>query len=348
MERKLASIQKIEEIRPIIGADRIEMARVLGWQCVVKKDDYRVGDWVIYVEIDALIPRAQYSEFLFKAASKKIYKLKTQKFKGQISQGLIIPLSSLNIRHELIIPLSYWKDFSMLNIGDDVSIFLEITKYEPAVPVTRGWKVRSLFPKYFPKTNELRIQSFPDLLKEVEGKEVYISTKLDGTSMTAYLFDGHFGVCSRNLELEENPDNPMWKITQELNLKEKLLTAGMEYAIQGELVGPGVAKNPLNLKKLEWFIFNVFDIKGYKYLDFLDFRKFCFMGLTTVPIEGVTVAKNWSIEQLLERAKGLYIGTNNQKEGVVIRPLKESQVETLGNRLSFKVINNDILLKGSD
>lgn len=91
-ERKLAHIETIAEIKPIEGADKIELAYVLGWQCVVKKGEFKVGDKIIYVEVDSVMPERPEFEFL----RDRKFKIKTIKLKGQVSMGLILPLSILN------------------------------------------------------------------------------------------------------------------------------------------------------------------------------------------------------------------------------------------------------------
>lgn len=102
MERKLASVRKISDLSPIEGADKIELATVGGWKVVVAKDvGHKVGDMVIYCEIDSFLPIKPEFEFLRKSSYKKMvdgregFRLRTSKLKGQISNGLILPLSIL-------------------------------------------------------------------------------------------------------------------------------------------------------------------------------------------------------------------------------------------------------------
>ena len=97
--RKLASIQKIESLSEIVGADQIEVARVLGWDVVVKKGEFQVGDLAIFFEIDSFLPRRPKWEFLEKSSLRKMgdkegLRLKTIKLRGQISQGLLIPIKT--------------------------------------------------------------------------------------------------------------------------------------------------------------------------------------------------------------------------------------------------------------
>lgn len=103
--RKLASIKIIEEVAPIPGADRIEKARIGGWWCVVRKDEFKVGDKAVYFEIDSLLPAVEPFAFLEKDGLKKSiiedkeytgYRIKTKKLRNTISQGLILPIDILN------------------------------------------------------------------------------------------------------------------------------------------------------------------------------------------------------------------------------------------------------------
>lgn len=97
--RKLASIQRIRKIEPIEGADRIELAHVLGWQCVVNKGQFKPMDSAVYFEIDSFLPIRPEFEFLRQSSYKKTdimgegFKLRTMRFKGQISQGLLLPIT---------------------------------------------------------------------------------------------------------------------------------------------------------------------------------------------------------------------------------------------------------------
>jgi len=90
--RKLASIRQIANIRPIPGADRIVVAQVDGWECVVQKDEFHVGDHVVYVEVDSVMPERPEFEFL----RDRKFRVRTIKLRGQVSQGLVLPLSILH------------------------------------------------------------------------------------------------------------------------------------------------------------------------------------------------------------------------------------------------------------
>ena len=88
MTRTLASIETISELNPISGADKIEVARIKGWNVVVKKGQFEVGNKVVYCEVDSILPERPEFEFL----KDKHYRIRTVKLRGQVSQGICFPL----------------------------------------------------------------------------------------------------------------------------------------------------------------------------------------------------------------------------------------------------------------
>lgn len=134
VKRKLASIRVIAEIKPIEGADNIELAIVDGWQCVVKKGEFKPGNVCIYFEIDSFLPIIPAFEFLRKSSYKKMgdkegFRLKTIKLRGQISQGLVIPFN-LDLLLGLYIPPEGIK----CALGEDLTELLGVLKYNPPIP----------------------------------------------------------------------------------------------------------------------------------------------------------------------------------------------------------------------
>ncbi len=217
MERKLATIRKITNITPIEGADKIELVTVGGWKVVAAKDvNHKIGDLVVYCEIDSFLPIKEEFEFLRKSSYKKLsdgtegFRLKTIKLRGQVSQGLILPIKELSIFQ--------FASSSNLSEGDDVTDILGITKYEPPIPAELAGKVKGGFPHFIPKTDEERVQNLSkeyDEWKLQSKHKFYVTEKLDGSSATYYIKDGVFGVCSRNLELLETEGNTFWKVARD-------------------------------------------------------------------------------------------------------------------------------------
>lgn len=89
--RHLATIREIASLRPIEGADRIEVAQVDGWECVVQKGEFHVGEHIVYIEVDSIVPERPEFEFL----RDRKFRVRTIKLRGQVSQGLVLPLSIL-------------------------------------------------------------------------------------------------------------------------------------------------------------------------------------------------------------------------------------------------------------
>jgi RNA ligase (TIGR02306 family) len=339
MERKLASIRKISDIQPIEGADMIELVIVDGWKVVVAKNvGHKVGDLVIYCEIDSFLPIREEFEFLRKSSYKKMvdgtegFRLRTIRLKNQVSQGLVLPISVLNPTDTNI----YVEPFE----GLDVTEMLEIVKYEPPIPAELAGKVKGLFPSFLRKTDEERIQN---LTLEYEGwknsdKRFYVTEKLDGSSATFYFKDGVFGVCSRNLELLETEGNTFWKVARQLKLEEWLSSQETNYSIQGELIGEGLQGNPYKIKGQTVGFFNAFNIDTQEYLGLEEFESLISsMGLKSVPILDREFTLPDTIDELLKYADSKSVlNSNFDREGVVIR--------SVDRKISFKVISNKFLL----
>lgn len=332
MERKLVSIQRVDHVEPIPGADNILKARVMGWDVVVKKGEFVPGDACVFFEIDSVLPERQpWAEFL----RPRGFRVKTARLRGVLSQGLALPVS--------ILP------GAVPPVGTDVREQLGVVKYEPVLPDMR--EIAGAFPGQVPKTDEIRLQSALGVLDELRGHGFYVTTKLDGTSATFFrTLEGELVACSRNWALVRGP-NPVWRMAERYKL-DTVLPPG--FAVQGELCGPGIQKNRLGLAEPELFIFSVCDTRAGRFLGHEAFVAFCAEhGLRTVPVEHVVTGEaartfEHGLEHYLKLAQGFYAGTRNRKEGIVVRPLEERHSATLGGRLSFKVINNDFLLKDED
>lgn len=326
--RKLATIQKIAEVQPIEGADKICKYKVNGWWVVDQVGKYNVGDNVVYCEVDSYLPIRDEFEFLRKSSYKKMsdgtegFRLKTIKLRGQISQGLLLPCNFFDVAE-----------------GDDVSERLGIVKYEPPIPACLSGQVKGNFPAFLNKTDEERIQNLSDVYSIWKSNVFYVTEKLDGSSMTCYIKDGEFGVCSRNMDLTETEGNAFWQAARSAKIEERLRHKGYDnICIQGELLAPGVQGNKYKVSKPELRVFNVFDIVTGEYFSKDDMKDFCWrLELNTVPILDEQFLLPDSIEDLLKYAEGKSELADVEREGVVVR--------TDGKKISFKVISNKFLLK---
>lgn len=341
MSRKLASIQKIKKILPHTNSDNLELAIVQGWQCVVKKGEFKEGQWIVYCEIDSILPQTPWSEFLRRLN----FRIKTIKLRGELSQGLVLPMNVLPeqgiVSKDGVVGINY-----AIGEDEDVTEVLGVTKYEPPVPANLGGDSKGLFPSFIPKTDETRIQSMAWLLEKYEGVPFYITEKNEGSSATFYWKDGAFGVCSRNMELKETEGNSFWAFARETNMEERLRTLNRNVAIQGELIGNGIQGNIYGLKGRTVKFFNVFDIDERRYLDFEEFKYMIekWLGYETVPVLEVNHILRNDLEFYIKDADGMKSQLADVlAEGKVYRPMKEIHDPKIG-RVSFKVINNTYLL----
>ena len=163
-------------------------------------------------------------------------------------------------------------------------------------------------------------------------------------------------MCSRNVDLKKEAGNTFWDTVEAMGIESKLRTSARgkrNLALQGELIGEGIQGNKLKIKGYTIRFFNVFDIDEQRYFNFFSFKAAIEnMGLETVPVITETMVLNDNIEELVEAAKGNSVVCSSAKrEGIVIRPLEETEEfdEARGylvrNRLSFKAINPEFLLK---
>ena len=334
--RKLATIRKIDAIGPIEGADAIEVATVGGWKVVIKKGEFAVGDLAVYFEIDSWMP-VDLAPFLSKGKEPREFegikgeRLRTVKLRGQISQGLLLPIepTCANIVSELF-------------EGLDVSFPLNIVKWEKAIPAQLAGLVKGNFPTQIPKTDQERVQNLTKEIEAAQGSVYEVTEKLEGSSMTCYLIDGEFGVCSRNLDLKRDEKNAFWQAAIREDIETKMRDTGpdAQFAIQGELIGPGIQGNIYKLMFIEFRVFDVYNILSGEYLTPV-FRKALIerMGLKHVPVLESNFKLETDVEGLIAKAEGKSVMgdiTGPEREGLVFK-----QVD---GGMTFKAISNKYLL----
>lgn len=345
MSRKLASIQKVWQIEPIEGADKIELAHVLGWQCVAKKGEFQPGDDAVYFEIDSFLPVRPEFEFMRSSSYKNTdimgegFRVRTQKFRGQISQGLLLPLSQFPEIPE------------DAEVGTDVTEILGVKKWEIEEKATTGGTVIGTLPYGVPHTDETRVQAKPELIQEFSGLDYYISTKMDGSSHSISVDENGFHVTGHNYEYKDDGQSSFYNLVKDRGYQTKMEEyarhAGLKtFTIQGELCAPGIQRNRLKLKQPEWYVFTV--IEDGKRVGLKQMIDICeALQMTMVPIEefGKDLQASYpTVESLLERADGNY-PNGGKKEGIVIRTMEPVYCKLIDDYLSMKVVSNKYLLK---
>ena len=348
MGRKLASIQKIWKIEPIEGADRIEIAHVLGWQCVVNKGQFKPMDLAVYFEIDSFLPIRPEFEFMRSSSYKKNdimgegFRLRTMKFRGQVSQGLLLPINQFP---ELS---GEWE------LGADVTEMLQVRKWEIEERATTGGTVIGTLPYCVPHTDETRVQAEPELIQEFAGLQYYISTKMDGSSHSICVDENGFHVTGHNYEYKDDGNSDFYKLVNERGYKDKLMAFAQKeglnsITIQGEFCGAGIQKNRLKLVKPEWYVFTI--MENGKRVGLSRMLEICLaLDFVHVPIEekGIDLPSKYpTVEALLERADGDY-PNGGKKEGIVIRPVEPVFSYRISGDLSMKVVSNKYLLKNDN
>jgi hypothetical protein len=385
MGRKLAHIEIIEGLFPISGADKIDVAQVLGWECVVKKGEFKVGDKVVYIEVDSIVPERPEFEFL----RERKFRVKTIKLRGQISQGLVLPISILN---EYIDAGIQFKGEDCFNIGQDVTELLNITKYlspseqselqqqEERIKFEKNklkkflmrysWFKKLLlskskktdFPHWVSKTNEERIQNIPSVLERFKDKKVYVTEKIDYQSVT---FTGKmmpiipiigkflpkrfkFVVCSRTLT-NNDKQSLYWKIAKKYNI-EQILRKNPTLTIQGEQGNTNVQSNKYGITGPTLWVFNIIDHEKNYHYNYKEMKIFCAKNnLPTVPLlhgEDVTY-HDFPLNELGSTVQELVEFAKGKSTIADIQRegIVVRCIENGKKLMSFKVMNPNFLLK---
>ena len=360
--RKLASVQVVKNIRDVENSDNLQVVDILGFTIVInKKENIKINDLVVYLETDSVLPEKPEFEFL----RPRKHRVRICKFRKQISEGLIFPLSILpEVR-------SSWKE------GEDVTELLGVTQYitpqeEEVIerlPKNKFLKklcrykffrnilleknIKCDYPKHLIHRSDLdRIQTMPDAFeKHFKGTSGWsVTEKVEGTNSCNILntetkkyfkvfkrTKKEFYVCSHNNHLKTKHRCWYWDNAIKQSIKEKLLKVPYDVGIIGEIIGTSIQKNYYQLPDKDYYIFTVKNLSENRYFSNEEVLKFCEeYGFKMVP----TVDSNYTIpetiQELVEFSDGYSkINPKLLREGIVLRKGVHS----------FKVINPKYLLK---
>ena len=334
-DRTLAQIVKVIDIRPIVGADKVELATVLGWDVVVEKGSFHVGDLAIYFSIGGILDKDNPNTAFLQGQV-----LKTKTIRGVVSQGLLGKLDWLEY---------YGIDPSTMKEDDDVTDRMNVKKWISSDEIEvydNSDKSKSVFPPIIPKTDEPRVQNCYKKVLELKDKNIIITQKFDGTSTTYIHSDGVFMICNRNNRLNYSVSytNHYFDIANRYDLEKKMISLGKNIAIQGEIIGPKINGNHHKVNDIEFYVFNIFDIDLHSYMSYDEILKITGeLGLKTIKVVYTGPMKDeWlSSKALLTLANEQLYETGTICEGIVIK----SDMGFGYNRISFKAISNKYLLK---
>lgn len=335
------------------------------WRVVVGKNDFKPGDAAVYFEIDSYLPNEERYAFLRDRCLRKFVsksgavlhegiRIKTAKLRGVVSQGLLMPVSKFP-------ELDSFLDFP--STGCDLTETLQVKHYDeieealrPMTGAAVAFDAHGSFPSAIPKTDEERIQNLAEYFETMKGREFQVTEKADGMSVTMFYApsidpENPFGVCSRNYRLKpESADGKIplpWQMAKKYDVEAKLrnlykTTNNTEYALQGELVGPGINGNRDLRTEHEWLVFRIYDITEGKFVvpaaaDIIAFA--CKIPHVKILSDDCKVFNEYpTFDQLMEFTQGK-TDRGNEREGIVCKTVDSPYV-------SFKVVSNKYLLKG--
>lgn len=369
MSRKLASVQVISNIYPIEGKDKIKLARILGWNVIVDSS-FKVGESVVFIEVDSVLPIKPEFEFLRKrcfSESNGGFVIKTMKMGGVISQGIVFHLNEV-LPHTN----TYWSE------DMDVTELIGIKQREDnsdniIVPQKKVWyktllyripyynylkkkfKISGNFPlEFISKSDETRIQSLGNkFLTNYLGVNYVVTEKMEGQSATYVLkrtsilgFKTYVFACyNRNTRVDVNHN--IYKYAVDNNLKEKMIDIlnnnNFKYiAIQGEMTGPSIQKNVYNFDKHRFFIFKIFVNNNETSFDTI--KGLCnTYGMTHVPIiKTGTLTECEDVDYWVKYSTGKSDCADRLREGVVVRSI--GKINDI-NGFSFKSVSPEYCLE---
>ena len=340
---------KIEGMGVHPNAERLEICRIRGWQCIVQKHKYNVGDLVIYIPVDAVLPQVFADKIgvtgYLSHQGGNVLRVKTIKLRGVISQGLVVSIDEVPGVKE----------------GDDVAERLGITKYEvpeQSMPGIQGMPRRQ-HPDFHKYTHIEHLKNYPDVL--VEGEECVIAEKLHGCNMRAGMMEARmsdnpwnprnwwtmlkialgmnideFHVGSHNVDLQETENNLYWRVAKKYRLDKILPT---DWILFGEIYGKGIQKLTYDLEDVEVAFFDL--MMDGAYVSNEGFRIFC--ASHNLPMVPELYRGPWK-KELMVMADGKSTIASHIREGFVVRPIVERYEHKCGGRVVFKVVSAEYLL----
>ena len=354
----LAVIYSVESLEAIPLKDRIELVHLkdCGYTTICEKG-HKVGDKVLFVKYDTVLPKIDMFSWMadFKYRVKPKTFTKRDEFDNIIkkiySQGIVITAEVVKEYLATVDEIAVDVDSVFIYEGCDLTKALGVTKYIPPA-ISGGSSFGNMLKKGdFPthiisKTDESNVCSRMKALDEIQGKSVYITQKIEGSSVTFYLDDatGELIVCSRNNMLSETETNKFWQGVNKNDIFNKL--SSMPWLVcQAELYGVGVQKNKLGIEGVDIAIFNMADKRTRKRLGFQEMTEIALaFELPLVPLVCTINSFDWSFDKLQAYADIQKYANGEVAEGIVIRPFEPFFSNVLKEDWSVKCINRDYKL----
>ena len=354
------------------NADLLEIARVGDYRSIVGKGQFKTGDLGVYIPEQAVCPAWLIEELGLtgKLAGKAKNRVKAIKLRGILSQGLVYPV---DVEWETVCTVwnggknkgTRWPETTLWE-GDDLTEFLDITKYEPVIPTSMSGEVEGASGCTI-KYDIENIKKYPDTI--LDGENVSVTEKLHGTwccfgshpnapyvvsskglSARGLIFQINTENTERNLyvrTLEGTRDEDGYNLIDRFHLLLNTLTGNpmLPFYILGEIFGKGVQDLHYGLQSPSFRVFDVYigEPGQGRYLDPAALADYMYeLGVETVPVLFQGPFSKDKIEELTNGKET--INGHHVREGVVIKPLIERNDEELG-RVILKSVSEDYLLR---
>jgi hypothetical protein len=336
------NVVRISEILPHTNADTLGIVQIDGYQVVVKKDDYRIGELAVYFQPDSIVPQDEPFKFLWAdrefpngivPESKR--RITVRRFRKEWSEGLLLPVNAF---HRL-----YDGDIPIVRVGDDVAELLGITHYEEPEPGfnigTQGRKLtlwqrilkyfgfgpKPFGPKNGPGAYDVEsLKNYPHVF--VEGEPVIVTEKIHGSN-ARYMFDGKtFWVGSHKRWWKEQ--NNIWRdVTKKYPWIEAFCREWPNYTLRGEVTPTQKGYAYGFETEKQFFVFDLQRPDGaytdkvtlFKMADIQRFVPVIYQG----PYDAAKMKE-------LAEGKSLVEGAKNMREGTVISSEYERQIRGVG------------------
>ncbi len=315
-------VVKINSINPHPNADRLDIVTIAGiaYQVISAKANFQVDDLAFYFPIDSVIPDNFLDKFGIRAYYSK--KLRAAKLRGIFSEGLLIPVDA---------------DFNG-NVGDDLTEYFGVTKYEYPIPQNMSGDVESAIGQYkFPSPEHLK--RYRDILHL--GEEIVVTEKIHGINFTVLIDETGTHISSHNYFWKNNAANKDLVYIRAYNEHGFLQNLPLNTQVFGEIYGVQDIKYGLSNGKIKVAIFAVKN--NGKFLDYDDFQAFCNQySLPQVPVL-YRGAYTWEAVSQFNNASSV-IDEKSIMEGVIVQPIKERTNPEIG-RVVLKLISDRYLLR---
>ncbi|HEU5383980.1 MAG TPA: RNA ligase (ATP) [Ktedonobacteraceae bacterium] len=328
MSSLIVPVTTIEAIKPHSNADSLELAQVLGWQLVVRKGEYQVGEHIVYFPIDTLLPLEVSERFgVTKYLSKQ--RIRCAKLRGEPSFGLAVR------------PDQDWP------LGENVADFYGARKYEPPVRVTAG-DAETDHPLFVTYTEIENMRNFPTILEA--GERVIVSEKIHGTCTRVGCIEGELMAGSKQVRRKRPPEDRFvgstywfpFSLEAVRKLIEDLASKHSQVILFGEVYGSKIQS--FHYGCMGTLGFRAFDLllDGH-YMDWPDFLELC----TQYNVEAVPALATlpFSLDEVKRYSEGktqLMAQDAHIREGVVVRPVRERHDPRVG-RVILKYVSDTYL-----